>query len=103
MVMDLVEMWILDVISVAVKAETMVAYDTAKGQHVQDEEERTKHRTLGDALGQRSSGGGAVVYVDELLSVCEIRFEPGEGSASDAEGGFKAGEKNGVVDDPKLQ
>ena len=51
-----------------------------------------------DALGQRSSGGGAVVDVEELLSVSEIRFEPGEGSASDVEGTFKAGEKNGVVD-----
>ena len=87
----------LDVVSIAVKAETMVAYDTAKAQHVQDEEKWTTHRTLGDTLEQRSSGEGAVVYVDKLLSVCEIRFEPGEGSASDAEGGFKAGEKNRVV------
>ena len=56
----------VDAASVAVKAETMPAYDAAKRQHVQDEEEWTKHQNLGNALGQRSSGGGAVVDVDEL-------------------------------------
>ena len=45
----------LDVVNIAVKVETMVVYDGAKRQHVQDEEEWTKYRTLGDALGQRSS------------------------------------------------
>jgi len=71
--MDLVEIYVeLNIISIAVKVETMVADDIAKGEQVNYEEERTKHRTLGDALGQRSNGGGAVVYVDELLSVSEI-------------------------------
>lgn len=88
----------LDVIGITVEMETMVANDVAKGEQVEYEEERTKYRTLGDALGQRNSGGGAVVDVDELLSVCEIRFQPGECSASDVEGGLKAGKKNGVVD-----
>ena len=46
----------LDINSVAVEAETMMAYDVAILKHVQDEEEWTKHQTLGDALGQRSSG-----------------------------------------------
>jgi len=91
----------LNIIGIAVKIETMVANDIAKGKQVYYEEERTKHRTLGDALRQRSSGGGAVVSVDELLSVSEIRSEPGEGSAGDIEGRFKAGEKNGVVDSVK--
>lgn len=62
----------LDVIGVTVEMETMVANDTAKREQVEYEEERTKHRTLRDALGQRNSGGGAVVDVDELLSVSEI-------------------------------
>lgn len=48
-------------------------------------------------MGQRSSGGGTVVNVNELLSVGEIRFEPGKGGASDVEGRFEAGKKNGVV------
>ncbi len=39
---------------------------------MEDEQERTKHQTLGDTLGQRSGGACAVVDVDELLSVCEI-------------------------------
>ena len=46
----------------------------------------------------RTGGGGAVVDMVELLSVCEIWFEPGEGGVGDVEGGFKPGEKNGVVD-----
>ncbi len=40
--------------------------------NTEDEQERTKQRALGDAFGQRSSGGGAVVDADELLSACEI-------------------------------
>ena len=63
-----------------------MANDVAKGEQVEHEEERTNHLTLGDALGQRNSGGGAFVDVDELLSVCEVGFAPGKCSASDAEG-----------------
>ena len=74
----------------------MVANDVAKGEQVEYEEERTKHWTLRDALGQGNSGGGAV-DMDEL-SGCEVWFEPGECNASDAEGGLKVGEENGVVD-----
>ncbi len=48
--------------------------DVTKGEQVEDEQERTKYRTLGEALGQRSGGGGAVVDVDQLLSVCEMDF-----------------------------
>ena len=55
----------LDVIGVAVILQVMAADDSSKGEHIEDEEEGTKHRTLGDALGQRSSGGGAVVDVDK--------------------------------------
>ena len=62
----------LDIIGVAVKVETMVADDVAMGKQVKYEEERAKHRALGDALGQWSGGGGAVVDVNELLSVGEI-------------------------------
>ena len=60
----------LDVISVTMEAETMMSCDAARGKHVEDEEEWTKHRTLGDASGQTRGGGGAVVDVDELL--CRI-------------------------------
>ena len=46
--------------------------DLAEGEKVENEEKRTKHRALGDTLRQGGSGGGAVVDVDELFSVCEI-------------------------------
>ena len=54
----------LDVISVAVEMETMTADHGTNGEWVDDEEERTKHRALGDALREGDSGGGAVVDVD---------------------------------------
>lgn len=40
----------------------------------------------------------AVVDGNELVSVGEIGSEPGEDGASDAEGGLKTGDENGVVD-----
>ena len=43
------------VIGIAMEAETMMAYNVAKGEKIEDEKQWTKHRTLGDALGQRSS------------------------------------------------
>ena len=46
--------------------------DGTKGERAEDEQVRTKYRTLGDALGQRSGEGGAVVDADELLSLYEI-------------------------------
>ena len=60
----------LDVISLAVSTD-----DIAKGEHVEDEKEGTKHRTLGDALGQRGGGGSAVDDMDELVSVGEVSFQ----------------------------
>ena len=68
-----------------------------KGEQVQDEEEGAKNRTLGDTLGEGSSGEFAVVDVDELVSVGEVGSEPGEGSVGDVEAGFKLGEKKGVI------
>lgn len=50
--------------------------DIAKGKNVEDEEKRTKHRTLGDTLRNRGYGGGAAVDVNELLPVCEVGLEP---------------------------
>lgn len=38
-----------------------------QGDHVEGKQEMTKHWTLGDTLGQRGNGGGAVVDVDELF------------------------------------
>ena len=62
----------MDLAAVAVEVETMTTYDVTKWEHVEDEQERAKHRALGNTLGQKKGGGGAVVGVDELLSVCEI-------------------------------
>lgn len=78
--------------------ETMVANDAAQVGHAEYEEERAKYWTLGGALGQGDSGGGAAVDVNELLLVCEVWFEQGGCSAGDAEWWFKAVEENCVVD-----
>ena len=48
----------------------------------------------GTPWDKRGRGGGAVVDVDELLSVNEVRSEPGKGSAGDVNGGLKAVEKD---------
>ena len=52
----------MDDIGVAVKVETMTMYDVTR--NVEDEKERTKHRYLENACGQRGSGGGAVVDIE---------------------------------------
>nr|XP_033466962.1 uncharacterized protein LOC117247002 [Epinephelus lanceolatus] len=62
----------LDVAGIAVEMEAISSDDVTKREDIEDEKERTKHRTLGDALGQRSGRGGAVIDMDELLSVGEI-------------------------------
>ena len=62
----------LDVVSVAVETKAMTADDGTSGELVEDEEERTKHRALGDALREGDSGRGTVVDVDKLMSVGEI-------------------------------
>lgn len=76
----------LDVVSVTVEAETLISNDIAKGKHVEKEKERTKHGTL----EQRRGVGDGVVDMDKL-SVFEVCFKSGEGSASDAEEGFEEG------------
>ena len=40
----------LDIVGVTVKMESMLTDDMAKGEDVEDEEEGTKHRPLGDTL-----------------------------------------------------
>ena len=40
----------LDIVGVTVKMESMLTDDLAKGEDVEDEEEGTKHRPLGDTL-----------------------------------------------------
>lgn len=52
-------------------------------------------------MKQRSSFRGAVVDVNELLSVSQIGAEPRGGSAGDIEGGLQMGQKNGVTDGVK--
>ena len=54
------------------KLKAVAAEDLTKRKDVNDEEQRAKHGTLGDAVNDWGSGGGAVVDTDELLSVCEI-------------------------------
>ena len=39
----------LDVIGVAVEEETMLTYNITLGEQAEGEQERTKHRTLGNA------------------------------------------------------
>ena len=46
----------LCVVGVTVEPEAMVMEDLTKWKHVQNEEEWTKHRTLGDTVDERSSG-----------------------------------------------
>lgn len=88
----------LNVVSVTVEVESMAADDVTEGEDVKDEEERTKHRTLGNTLQQGGDEGGAVVDVDELLTVGEVGLEPGESGAGDVNGGSEAGQEDGVVD-----
>ena len=59
----------MGVVSIAVEIETMTTDDLSKGKDVNDEEEGTKHRTLGDTVGDWGGGGFAVIYGDELMSV----------------------------------
>ncbi len=50
----------LDVIGVAVEVETMSTYDVAKGEHVEDEQERTTHS----------------LYVNYLLTSFDLSMVP---------------------------
>ena len=59
----------LGVVSVTVKIETMTTDDLSKGKDVDDEEEGTKHGTLGDTVGHWGGGGFTVIYGNELMSV----------------------------------
>ena len=59
----------MGVVSVAVEIETMATDDLSKGKDVNDEEEGTKHGTLGDTMGDRGGGGFKYVYRNELMSV----------------------------------
>ena len=88
----------LGVVGIAVEIETMTTDDLAKGKDVNDEEEGTKHGTLGDTVGDWGGGGFAVIYGDELMSVWEIWGEPGEGSASYSKGVLEMRDEDRVVD-----
>ncbi|XP_076608356.1 uncharacterized protein LOC143333869 [Chaetodon auriga] len=77
---------VVDTINIEVNDEVT---DDGEGEHVEAEWEGTKHGALGDALGQRSHGKDAAVDDDKLLSCCEIRLQPAEGSTGGVEGGFK--------------
>ena len=47
----------------------MATDDLSKGKDVNDEEEGTKHGTLGNTVGDWGGGGFTVVYGNELMSV----------------------------------
>lgn len=51
--------------------EAVTTDNLTKGQEVKDENERNKHRALGDALEQGGSRGGAVVDVNKLCFSCQ--------------------------------
>ena len=59
----------MSVVSVAMEVEAVATDDLSKGKDVNDEEEGTKHGTLGDTVGDRGGGGFTVVYGNELMSV----------------------------------
>ena len=76
----------LGVVGVAVKMEAMAAEDLTKGEDVDYEKERAKHRALGDTVGDRGYDGFAIVYGEELMSVRKVGCEPGESSTSNSKG-----------------
>ena len=80
----------LRVVGITVEVNAMAAQDMSKGEDVQYEEEGAKHRALGDTVCNKGCDGFAIVYGNELMSVREVGGEPGEGSASDTEGGFES-------------
>ena len=51
----------LSIVGITVNLEAMAAEDLSKWEHVQDEGKGTKHRTLGDSMGDRNYGRFAVV------------------------------------------
>lgn len=51
----------LSIVGITVKLEAMAAEDLSKWEHVDDEGKRTKHRTLGVAIGDRNYGRFAAV------------------------------------------
>ena len=62
----------LNVASIAVEVEVISAEDVTKGEHIEDKEKWSKHRTLGDAMLEWGCGGGGVIDSNKLLSVHEI-------------------------------
>ena len=59
----------MSVVSVAMEVEAVATDDLSKGKDVNDEEEGTKHGTLGNTVGDWGGGGFTVVYGNELMSV----------------------------------
>ena len=60
------------VVSTAVGREAMVTYDVTEGEPVENEEEGTKHQTLGDTLGDWGRGGVRFIDANELVVVGEV-------------------------------
>ena len=52
----------LSIDGITMKLKAMAAEDLSKWEHVEDEEKGTKHRTLGDAMGDRNYSRFAVVH-----------------------------------------
>lgn len=68
----------MDVIGMTVELQAMMTDNLSKGKHIEDEDEWTKHQSLGDTLRQGSVSGDAVIYADELLPVGEVGVNPGQ-------------------------
>jgi len=66
------------------KAETVVADDLTKGEHVDGEEEGSQHRALRYAMVDWGRGGTGVSDGDKLFSVCEVELKPGESRTGEA-------------------
>ena len=86
----------MSVISVAVEKKAVMAEDLSKRKDEQDEPEG-RSSTLGDSMGDKGVGGFAFVDGDVLMSVREIRVEPGEGGSGYAQGVVRACEEDGMV------
>ena len=75
----------------------MLTEDLSNWEDVDDEQKGTKYRTLRDAMIDGGCGGCGVVNGDELRSVREIGFKPGEGSTGNANGRLEAVDEDGIV------
>lgn len=73
-----------------------MADDLTEGKHVDGEQERAEHGTLGDTMGDRGGVRVAVVDRDKMVMVREVGGEPEKCCARDANR-FKTMKEDGMV------